>query len=732
LNNLFLELKRRNIFRVAAVYSVIGWLVAQMASVLESAMNMPTWFDTMVVSCLLLGFPIAMILAWAFEMTPEGVKRTNSIPDGESVVTKTGRSLDLVLVTSLVLVGALIIGDRLMPNNSTDNTATSVDAKKSNFGGQSIAVLPFEDFSPSKDQAYFADGIAEELLNVLARVEGLRVASRTSAFSFKARESSISEIAKELKVGHILEGSVRKAADTLRITAQLIDTKTDEHMWSETYDRPLTAENIFKIQDEISQAIVLELNGRLDLLPETSDRPTQSTEAFDAYLKGKEAFVARTTQAINKSIDWLDRAITLDPNFAEAHAKLARVYALQKEYSTLGQEHSVFRSKTHIDRAMELAPDQWEVLSDRAWANYASNYGKAGLANFDAAIAANPNNAHAHRGRGLVLDHIGRLDEAMASFNRVRELDPKLAIVLVNMTGNAEDMDDIDGMQSLLIEALSIDPDFHLALGGLARSQYVRGHIKNAHRIAMSCRGNSYCDDQLASLYANLGMDAAVAEIDRKAWNIYLAHKIGNSEKAKGLTLDISRGNPRYKLSLWDQIKMPELAYLSFQQDSEAFSFLFDEHELQGTFALNTLFALAWSLEQMGDSRANELMVKLEKQFDDIEPGTANFEEPYLLGARWQIQKNRPEKAMAWLNALADRGVASTVVQSEPHWMLPLIDRADYQGFKQRMLNIAARDRAIIEEQLANPPDIWWSPGELTEVLGNDEQVTNDIQGGNE
>ncbi|MFT5609731.1 MAG: TolB-like protein [Polaribacter sp.] len=231
MTNTLSELKRRNIFRVAGVYAVAGWLLAQLASALESSLNMPGWFDTVVVSLLLLGFPVAMILAWAFEMTPEGFKKTQSLNGGDENTQTTGRKLDYVLIGGLALVGLLIIGDRAIPK-ATVTPSAPIIAAIDTFTGQSIAVLPFEDFSPDQDQEYFADGIAEELLNVLARVEGLRVTSRTSAFSYKGREASIAEIGKALNVAHILEGSVRKAGDTLRITAQLIDTKTDEHMWS--------------------------------------------------------------------------------------------------------------------------------------------------------------------------------------------------------------------------------------------------------------------------------------------------------------------------------------------------------------------------------------------------------------------------------------------------------------------------------------------------------------------
>lgn len=519
MGKLFSELKRRNIFRVAGVYAVVGWLLAQMASVLENAMNMPTWFDTMVVSCLLLGFPIALILAWAFEVTPEGVKRTEAVSADDETLPKTGRGLDFALIGGLALVGLLIIGSQFRSSAPANPDAAPSLAQTNKIEGQSIAVLPFEDFSPDKDQSYFADGIAEELLNVLAQVDGLRVASRTSAFTFKARESSISEIAAALNVGHILEGSVRKAGDTLRITAQLIDTETDEHLWSETYDRPLTAENIFEIQDEISRAIVLELNGKLDLLPETGARPTQSTAAYDAYLKGREAYRNRTEDALNESLDWMGRAVTLDPDFAQAHAQLARIYTLQREYAGLGNNHARFRSKTHIDRALELAPNDWEVLSEAAWNR--SNLADA-LTAFDAAIAANPNNASAHRGRGLRLLTSGQNEAAMTSFQRARQLDPKSEILLINMAGVFEDRDDIDGHQAALLDALRLNPDFQLARGPLSQVLVQRGNIEMAHRIAMSCKGDNYCDNALGNIYARLGMDDRLAAVGALSWAPYL------------------------------------------------------------------------------------------------------------------------------------------------------------------------------------------------------------------
>ena len=714
MSNLFTELKRRNIFRVVSVYVVVGWLLMQFASILESSIGLPDWFDGMVVALLLIGFPIAMVLAWAFELTPEGMRRTEAIAEGESVAARTGRKLDYALLGGLALVGVLIVGDRVMPETSKDSAIITAAAETESLEGQSIAVLPFEDFSPDKDQAYFADGIAEELLNVLARVEGLRVASRTSAFSFKERESSIGEIAKALNVEHILEGSVRKAGDTLRITAQLIDTKTDVHLWSETYDRPLTAENVFQIQDEISKAIVLELNGRLDLLPENNARLTKSTEAYDAYLRGKEAYRDRTEDALNESLDWLGRAVTLDPDFAVAHATLARVYTLQREYAGLGAAHAQFRSKTHFNRAIELAPGDWEVLSEAAWQMFSLRPNVTdGLAAFDAAIAANPNNASAHRGRGLLLANYGENDKAMASFERARQLDPQSEILLLNMSGVFSDRDDIDGVQSVLSEALKLNPNFQLARGNLAQAFMQRGNIETAHRLAMSCKGDSYCDYALGNIYSRLGMDDRLASLGSAVWNAYLASKNENESALESFTKEVSGSDPLLGLWSLDFINRPTEAYEIINANPERFEFLLDGNPNPGLENQTSLLAVYWALQQSGDARTETVRSSLAADFVGMEPGTRNYAEAYINAAKWRMIEDDADGAMQWLNALAEHDVATTLVQIEDHWFVPLYDRPDYKAFKVRMLEIATRDRALIEAQLANPPEVWWNPDEL-------------------
>lgn len=699
-------------FRVAGVYAVVGWILAQASGVFEEALSLPPWFDTLVVSLVLLGFPIAMLLAWAFEMTPEGVKRTESVSEGESVTAKTGRTLDFVIIGGLVLVAALVLGNRLMPQNAGGPTGPSIHAEVGNFAGQSIAVLPFEDFSADKDQAYFADGIAEELLNVLARVEGLRVASRTSAFYYKGREASLAEIGQALNVEHILEGSVRKAGNTLRITAQLIDTKSDEHLWSETYDRPLTAENIFVIQDEISKAIVLELNGRLDLLPETNARPTQSTEAFEAYLKGKEAYIPRSALGIETAITELIRAVTLDPDFAVAHAQLARAYLLARVYAGMPRDYAKPRAAIHINRALELAPKDWDVLSEHAWAMHVIGDYPVDqvIAAFDAAIAANPNNAEAHRGKGYTLFNEGQRDAAIVPLERARVLNPKDALVLLNLFGLRSDQDRNEEARNLVIEAVRLDPTALHQQSTLGNSYNSTGEIEMAHRIWQSCRAHSFCRNGLGILYTILGVEVDDPIMVDKLTQLYQLFLAGKTDEAAQLVPTVMNGIPMAQVSVYNLLGRPEAAYQVIEDNSLALAPWLEGASSNDILTIGNEQAILATLAHANDPRAAAVRRSLASKYDGVVPGSQVRADVYLNGAEWRMLENDPDGAMIWLNALANRGIFTPI---EPIAAFkPLKHRPDYQAFLARMESYKARDRTVVEAQLANPPEIWWTPYE--------------------
>ena len=720
MNTFLAELRRRNIFRVAGVYAVVGWILMQVAGALEASLHLPDWFDSAITAALLIGFPLAMLLAWAFEMTPEGVKRTEAVAEGQSVSAKTGRTLDIVIVVGLVLVGALIVGSQFTGQNGAGRDHDNVPAKTGEFAGQSIAVLPFEDFSPKHDQAYFADGIAEELLNVLARVKGLRVASRTSAFSFKGKEASIAEIGQALNVNHVLEGSVRKAGSTLRITAQLIDTKTDEHLWSETYDRPLTAENIFVIQDEISKAIVLELNGRLDLLPETDERLTQSTEALEAYLKGKESYGSRNIADIETGITELIRAVTIDPEFAVAHAKLARAYTLEKVYGASGNLNAFPRAQIHIERAQALAPDDWDVLSEYAWVLEAIRGNVVGnditfdqvIAAFEAAIAANPNNAEAHRGKGYVLYSAGQNEAAKISLQRAKELNPRDSLILLNLSGIAEQQGDLEAAKALTIEALRIAPESLQNWANVAQAYQSLGDVETAHRIYQSCRVEKACVTGLAVLYSKLGIDArGFGTLDDYALLVknYVA---GDYDKVAQVLFASTAAPLTAKVNWYAAIGRWDAAYKLIQDNPSEFAPILAG--LPGNDAETILreIAVLATLERQGDPRTSALRVSLTNKYKNaVPPGELTVTTVYTNGAAWAMLNGDPDRAMVWLNALADLGKSTIVFQDA--LLEPLTSRADYQAFRARMDGYAARDRALIEAQLANPPKVWWDPKEV-------------------
>jgi len=721
LSKLIAELKRRNVFRVAGAYAVVAWLLAQMAAVLESSMNMPAWFDTVVVSFLLLGLPIALILAWAFESTPEGIKRTETVHASNSITEQTGRKLDYVLIVGLILVGILIVGDRLLP----DNTRTPEQPNSTNLGefkGQSIAVLPFEDFSPSNDQTYFANGIAEELLNVLARVKGLRVASRTSAFSFQDREISIAEIGKALNVDHVLEGSIRKAGNTLRITAQLIDTKTDVHMWSETYDRPLTAKNIFEIQDDISKAIVLELNGQLDLIPLSNERPTQSTEAFEAYFKGKEAYGPRSADGIEQGITELIRAVTLDPNFAVAHANLARAYRLANIYGGLANDLASSRSQIHMERALALEPQDWEVLAENAWW-LRSKWLKFGdqetslkevLLAFDAAIAANTNNADAHRGKGLTLVDAKLFDDAKVALENARILNPEDPLIYLNLTEIATAQSDAQERLNLAIKAVKINPNTAQPRMVLAASYAILGELETAHRIYKSCSEERICARNVGNLYSRLNIaisDSSLMSDYAFATKHYLAEDFAKVEQVLSAA---TQAPLSVKIEVYVSIGRYDLAYQVIQENPVTFEPFMQGQAGSDVVNTSTEISILATLEHQGDAKAKVLRQSLSQKYQDVVPGEHIDTTVYQNGAAWHMLNGDPDTAMIWLNALADRGVSAVI--GFHSIFKPLEHRADYQAFRARMDGYTARDRALIQAQLDNPPDIWWSPDELPEV----------------
>jgi TolB-like protein/glutaredoxin-related protein len=290
--SLFKELQRRNVFKVGATYVIVAWLIMQIGEVMAPALHLPAWIQSALAFFLILGFPVAILLSWAFDLSPEGLRLEKSAEGKTSTAHSSGQKLNVAITALLFIAVTFLAFDKFVfdPQREADRTETAADDARDDGHvapapqtSASIAVLAFEDMSPEQDQQYLSDGLAEELLNALAQIPELKVISRSSAFSYKGKNVKLGQIADELEVGHILEGSVRKSGNRVRITAQLIDARTDSHLWSETYDR--TLDDIFAVQEDVARSVTRSLRATLSPKAEAriSTQPTDDLAAYDLY-----------------------------------------------------------------------------------------------------------------------------------------------------------------------------------------------------------------------------------------------------------------------------------------------------------------------------------------------------------------------------------------------------------------------------------------------------------------
>lgn len=416
------ELRRRNVFRVAIAYSVTAWLVAQVAELAFDSFGTPEWVMKTLLFVLLIGLIFAVFFAWAYEMTPEGIKREKDVDRSKSITDQTGRKLNYTIIGILVFALAFSVATHRWTTGDEIRTEAADTGEE---GAKSIAVLPFVNMSDDPNNEYFSDGISEELLNVLVKVDNLRVASRTSSFSFKGKDTPIPEIAKALQVEHVLEGSVRKAGDTVRVTAQLIDVKTDSHLWSETYDRKL--EDIFVIQDEISAHIVEALKVALGSgeVVRTSDQPTTNLSAYEDYLRGRHFWQRRGEDNILKAIELFERATKADPGFARAWSSLAAAHTTLPTYSATASQTDHFSlAREYAAKALLIdaaLAEAHAVLGDMArwendWAEAESHYQQA--------IQLEPNNSTGYLWYAEHLGSVGKLDSLLDNAVKAIGLDP--------------------------------------------------------------------------------------------------------------------------------------------------------------------------------------------------------------------------------------------------------------------------------------------------------------------
>ena len=442
--NLFAKLKRRNVIRMGGLYLVGAWLIVQVAETVLPTFDVPTWVLRATIIMLALGFVPALIFAWIFELTPQGLKRDEEVALGQSLAPVTARRMDRMLLAVSVLAIAYFAFDKFMlaPQRETDlvtqttaQISAEANAEKAKSNANSIAVLPFANMSGDAANEYFSDGISEEILNVLASVPELKVAARTSSFSFKGKSMEVPEIAKALNVRMVLEGSVRQQGDTVRVTAQLIDAETGFHVWSQTYDRKLA--DIFAVQDEIARAIGDELKVKVAGATEEGDNSsgTRSVEAYDLYLRGMALWHQRGGENLWAAIKLFEQAVVIDPDYAQAYAGQALAYAVLAAYSDrMSWDESLQRSDDFSLRALALAPDLPEPYT--ALASYSTLYlrNDTALALLRRAIALRPSFATAHHWLGNTLLANGNIAGSLAELQKAADLDPRSPVIADNLS----------------------------------------------------------------------------------------------------------------------------------------------------------------------------------------------------------------------------------------------------------------------------------------------------------
>lgn len=464
---LIAELKRRNVFRMLGLYLVAAWLIIQVANNILPAFGTPPWVLKTLIIALAVGLLPAAALCWAFEFTPDGLKRESEADADAAEEKRTAVRLNRLLIGVLALALAYFMVDKFILGRAAAPEAPLTAAVQAAVAGQerpSIAVLPFDNRSALAEDAFFVDGMHDDILTQLSKISGLKVISRTSVESFRDSKLPLREIARRLGVKTILEGGVQRGGNRVRINIQLIDAASDAHLWAETYDRELSAENIFAIQSEVTAAITASLKTRLSSGEKArmADIPTTSLAAWEAYQLGRQRMAKRSSEALTDAIGFFRQAIARDPAFTLAHVGLADALLLEINYSGADLAAATEEAERSIATAMRLDPASAEVWTTAASIDsYRQHFVQAEV-KYRKAIALNPNYATAHHWYGTMLSGTGRVDESIASVRKAVELDPLSAVINSDLASKYEQVGRFDEAIAGYQRVIEIDPSMAL------------------------------------------------------------------------------------------------------------------------------------------------------------------------------------------------------------------------------------------------------------------------------
>ncbi len=599
MNSFFRELKQRKVYRVALGYAVVAWLVIQISATVMPVYHAPDWILPIFITMIALGFPVALVLAWAFEVKGGAIEKT---PESTGSLSAANKRRAWLLAAVGLIVSALVVGGYWIwhPWRNASRAFEPTTAAMPTTPGKSIAVLPFANLSRDPDNTYFAEGIQEEILTRLAKIADLKVISRTSTQHFKSSPDNLPQIARQLGVANILEGSVQKVSDQVRVNVQLINATTDAHLWAESFDRKLT--DIFAVESDIATTIAETLQAKLTGSEKTAiaKRPTANTEAYELYLKGRFFWNKRTGADLRTAIEYFNQALGKDPGYALAYAGLADSYGLLNVYGAASPANSFPQAKAAAKKALELDDTLAEAHTSLALVlnDYDFDFEQS-LKEFERAIQLNPNYATAHQWSARPLLALGQFDRAIAESKRAVELDPLSLVINTDLGTDYLVARRYDEAIAQLHKTIEMDPRFYFAHGALGRVWQLKGQLNEAiaeYRKAVELNDDPSVLALLGQAYARAGQreeaQRILARLSEEAKSRYVQAysfalmflALGNKERAidemergyreRGVgtfwvkvnpLLDDLRGNPRFE-ALVQKIYAPKTAEADSRQ----------------------------------------------------------------------------------------------------------------------------------------------------------------------
>ena len=673
---IFQELKRRNVIRVGIAYLVAAWLLLQITDVLVPILTLPESAARFVVLLLVIGLVPALIFAWAYELTPDGLKREAEIDRTESITAKTGRKLDFFIIAVLMLALAYFVFDKFVFVGSRDaalvqspseaageRTSESEQAASLN---KSIAVLPFVNMSDDAGNEYFSEGISEEILNSLAKVKDLKVAGRTSSFSFKGRNEDLKTIGEALGVSHILEGSVRKAGAHVRITAQLIKADDGFHLWSDTYDRELT--DIFAIQDEIAQAIFDQL--KLHLTGEQGDIRFASSRAdvsaYDLYLEAKQKIYLRRKAPLEQAVQLLERAIAIDPGYAPAYAQLGITMMLLREglYGTLPTTETEGRAKRLFEQALSLDPGSAEAVAGMGlYFTETGDYEQA-IDNLRKALSINPNLVNARNWLANTHAQLNQLDEVKRIREETLVRDPLYLPGINNILDDYILYGDIEKAQALLDRIKPFMPAsrtmvswngvLHFSAGRVAESM---PYFEAAYDLQPN---NATARNHLARALYYSAQYERLFTMGLDEFTVYGLTQIGRNEEALQLARDMAAAGDELALFrvLVSQRQYAELLEYVDSRWTNLEAFEADYPERDGWSERNYLGLIAYAHQRTGNNEMfQDAMQRYEAALDYQRQMGANNQSFAFAEAINAVLRGDHDTALLRLAAAIEGGV---------------------------------------------------------------------------